>query len=164
MPVISYFLPPGQVAKIIIKKFKYTWRKSKTPQSSEDQDVESTLPPPPIPPRTTDMFIAATVSSTSTAGTESTTVDDVIVTDSVLMDVGTTNTPTNAHCHTITLRAMNENFSSGSAPLIPPHTNEMYLLKDNSSEWGTPVLNTSHVQMTREEIASFWRDLSLLDF
>jgi len=80
---------------------------------------------------------------------ESTIVDDVIVTDSVLMDV---NTPANAHCHTITFRAMNENFSSGSAPPIPPHTNEIYLLKDNSSKCGTTCAEyISHVQMTRED-------------
>jgi len=42
--------------------------------------------PPPIPPYTTDMFIPATVGSASTASTESTTVDDTIVTDSVFGD------------------------------------------------------------------------------
>jgi len=79
-----------------------------------------------------DMLIPATVSRTSTAGTESTTVDDVVVTGSVFGDDSTTGTPSSAHSHIITFRAMTDRDSSdnvGSAPPIPPRTNEMYLLE-----------------------------------
>ena len=83
------------------------------------------------------MFIPAAVSSTSTGGTESTTVDDNIATDSVFGDDGTTGTPTNAHSHIITFTAITENVSFedvGLAPPIPPRTNEMYLLEHHSSK------------------------------
>jgi len=104
---------------------KKKW-KTKNPQ---DGDLEDALPPPPIPPYTTDMFIPATVSSTSTASTESTTVDDVIVTDSVFAN-GTSNM---AHCRTITFTATIESTHIDLAPPIPPHTNKMYILEHQSS-------------------------------
>jgi len=78
-----------------------------------------------------DMLIPATVSRTSAAGTESTT-----ATGSIFGDDSTTGTPTNAHSHTITFTTMVGHVSSedvGSAPPIPPHTNEMYLLEESET-------------------------------
>jgi len=108
---------------------KKKW-KTKNPQ---DGDLEVALPPPPIPPYTTDMFIPATVSSTSTASTESTTIDDTIVTDSVFGDDSANGTPNMAHCRTITFTATIESTNSDLAPPIPPRTNRMYILEHQSS-------------------------------
>ena len=108
---------------------KKKW-KTKNPQ---DGDLEDALPPPPIPPYTIDMFIPATVSSTSTASSESTTVDDVIVTGSVFGDDSVNGTPNMAHCRTITFTATIESTNIDLAPPIPPHTNKMYILEHQSS-------------------------------
>ena len=130
----------GQVATNVISKLKNSRGRDRTVRNSADQDLEDSLTTPPLPPCTTDMFIPAAVSSTSTGGTESTTVDDTIATDSIFEDDGTTGTPiTNAHSHIITFTAMTENSSLrsenvGLAPPIPPHTNEMYLLEHHSSK------------------------------
>ena len=79
------------------------------------------------------MFIPATVSSTSTASSESTTVDDVIVTGSVFGDDSVNGTPNMAHCRTITFTATIESTNSDLAPPIPPRTNKMYILEHQSS-------------------------------
>ena len=133
----------------MISKLKHSRRKDRTARNSADQDLEDALPPPPLPPRTTDMFIPATVSSTSTAGTESTTVENVIITDSVFGDDGTTGTPTNALCHIFSFTSITENAFSeniGLAPPIPPRTNEMYMLEDHSSKRGTASILGSEDQ------------------
>ena len=117
---------PPCVGQVLISKLKHSRRKDRTARNSADQDLEDAPPPPPLPPRTTDMFIPATVSSTSTAGTESTTVENVIITDSVFGDDGTTGTPTNALCHIFSFTSITENENIGLAPPIPPRTNEMY--------------------------------------
>ena len=106
-------------------------------KKSREKDLENGVLPPPIPPHTTDMYIAATVSSTSTASTQSTTLDDdTAVTDSIFGDDSVTGTPTPTHLHTLTFTATIENVSGVDvdlAPPIPPRTNEMHFLVNNTS-------------------------------
>ena len=111
-------------------------KKSKN-KKSRDKDLEDGVLPPPIPPHTSDMYIPATVSSTSTASTQSTSLDDdTAVTDSVFGDNSMTGTPIQAHIRTITFTATIENVPGvdvDSAPPIPPRTNEMHFLVNNTS-------------------------------
>ena len=113
-----------------------TKKKSKD-KKSQEEDLENGELPPPIPPHTSDVYISATVSSTSTASTQSTTLDDdTAVTDSVFGDDSMTGTPIQAHLRTITFTATIENVSGVdlvSAPPIPPCTNEMHFLVNNTS-------------------------------
>ena len=114
-------------------------KKSKDNKSRDEalEDLEDGVLPPPIPPHTSDMYISATVSSTSTASTQSTSLDDdTAVTDSVFGDDSMTGTPIQAHLRTITFTATIENVSGvdvDSSPPIPPRTNEMHFLVNNTS-------------------------------
>ena len=124
--------------KIIRQKRRRQDRKTKKLKNkSSHEDLEDGVLPPPIPPHTSDMYIPATVSSTSTASTQSTSLDDdTAVTDSVFGDDSMTGTPIQTHLRTITLTATIENVSGvdvDSAPPIPPRTNEMHFLVNNTS-------------------------------
>ena len=124
--------------KIIRQKSQRQDRKTKKLKNKNShEDLENGVLPPPIPPHTSDMYIPATVSSTSTASTQSTSLDDdTAVTDSVFGDDSMTGTPIQTHLRTITFTATIENISGvdvDSAPPIPPRTNEMHFLVNNTS-------------------------------
>ena len=134
------------VKKIIRQKRQRQERKNKKNINSHE-DMEDGVLPPPLPPHTSDMYIPATVSSTSTASTQSTSLDDdAAVTDSVFGDDSMTGTPIQTHLRTITFTATIENVSDvdvDSALPIPLRTNEMHFLVNNTSASYTKTASLS---------------------
>ena len=154
--IIDPISPPRSGFKKHRSKLKHFRRKDRTARSSEYQDLEDAPPPPPpLPPRTMDMLIPATVSRTSTAGTESTT-----ATGSIFGDDSTTGTPTNAHSHMITFTTMVGHVSSEDVGSVRQflHAPMKCICWNTATQKGElPVLITFQVQMIRQETASFWK-------